>query len=92
MKGTSMSYRLRSGVSTAQTDAGMALLDERNGDYFTLNPTGVLVLEALLAGGVPDDAVDRLMVEYEIDRVTATRDVTDLVEALESAKLLARRS
>lgn len=83
-----MTFDLRTGVSTAQTDSGLALLDERNGEYYNLNPTGALVLDVLLAGGTSGQAVERLMTEYDIDRETAERDVADLVSALESADLV----
>lgn len=86
-----MPYELRTGVSTAETDAGVTLLDERNGEYFNLNPTGALVLDALLSDGTPEDAVARLMSTYDVDRQTAQTDVGDLVEALESVGLVVRR-
>jgi hypothetical protein len=86
-----MPYNLRTGVSTAETDAGVALLDERNGEYFNLNPTGALVLDALLSGGTPEDAVARLISVYDVDGETAQTDVSDLVGALESAGLVVRR-
>lgn len=86
-----MSYTLRTGVSTAETDYGVALLDERDGDYFSLNPTGALVLRTLLAGGSPGDAISRLADEYDVDAEVAAQDVTDLVSALEDAGLLLRR-
>ena len=83
-----MTFHLRTGVSTAETDAGLTLLDERNGEYFNLNPTGALVLEALLSGDTSEHAVERLMAEYDVDRTTAQRDVSDVVAALESAGLV----
>ena len=46
-----MALNLRPGVSTADTDYGTTLLDEHSGEYFTLNPTGALVLRTLLGGG-----------------------------------------
>ena len=49
-----MALTLRPGVSTADTDYGTTLLDERSGEYFTLNPTGALVLRTLLGGGTAD--------------------------------------
>jgi hypothetical protein len=83
-----MSYALRADVSTAETDGGVTLLDERSGEYFNLNPSGALVLHALLADASRDEVVDRLVAEYDIDRATADRDVTALVSALRSADLL----
>jgi len=83
-----MGYQLRTGVSTAETDVGLTVLDEDSGEYFNLNPTGALVLGVLLDGGTPDHAIERLMAAYDVDRDTAEADVRDLVSALESAGLV----
>jgi hypothetical protein len=55
-----MTLKLRNGVSTAETDYGTTLLDEDSGQYWNLNPTGVLVLRTLLEGGTPAQAVQEL--------------------------------
>ena len=46
-----MTLKLRDGVSAADTDYGITLLDEDSGQYWNLNPTGALVLRTLLEGG-----------------------------------------
>ncbi len=55
-----MTMTLRRGVSTADTDYGTTLLDEDSGEYFTLNPSGALVLRTLLGGGTADEAARAL--------------------------------
>ena len=83
-----MTLKLRDGVSTADTDYGVALLDENSGQYWNLNPTGALVLQMLLAGGTPAQAVQELTAQYEVNADTASRDVEDLVDSLHSAGLV----
>jgi hypothetical protein len=83
-----MTLKLRDGVSTADTDYGIALLDENSGQYWNLNPTGALVLQMLLAGGTPAQAVQELTEQYEVNADTASRDVEDLVDSLHSAGLV----
>jgi Coenzyme PQQ synthesis protein D (PqqD) len=83
-----MTLKLRDGVSTAETDYGTTLLDEDSGQYWNLNPTGVLVLSTLLEGGTPAQAVQELTAQYAVDAETATRDVEDLVGGLHSAGLV----
>jgi hypothetical protein len=83
--------KLRRGVSTADTDYGSTLLDEDSGEYFTLNPTGTLVLRTLLAGGTPEQAAQALTEQYAVDAETAGRDVADLVGGLRSAGLVTDR-
>ena len=85
-----MTLNLRNGVSTADTDYGIALLDEDSGEYWNLNPTGALVLRTLLAGGSSADAVQALVEPYDVDAGSASRDVQDLLGGLHSAGLVAQ--
>jgi hypothetical protein len=85
-----MTLKLRDGVSTADTDYGIALLDEDSGEYWNLNPTGALVLQTLLEGGSSTDAVQALVERYDVDADSASRDVQDLLDGLQSAGLVAR--
>jgi hypothetical protein len=82
-----MTLKLRDGVSTADTDYGIALLDEDSGEYWNLNPTGALVLQTLLEGGSSTDAVQALVERYDVDADSASRDVQDLLGGLHSAGL-----
>jgi Coenzyme PQQ synthesis protein D (PqqD) len=83
-----MTLKLRKGVSTAETDYGTTLLDEDSGQYWNLNPTGVLVLRTLLEGGTPAQAVQELTSQYAVDAEAASRDVENLVGGLHSAGLV----
>jgi hypothetical protein len=83
-----MTLKLRDGVSATETDYGMALLDEDSGQYWNLNPTGVLILRTLLDGGTPAKAVQKLTAQYAVDAQTASRDVEDLVGGLRSSGLV----
>ncbi|HEX2417095.1 MAG TPA: lasso peptide biosynthesis PqqD family chaperone, partial [Micromonosporaceae bacterium] len=76
-----MTVKLRDGVSVADTDYGVVLLDEASGEFWNLNPTGALVLRALLADGSVEKATRELSEQYAIDRESASRDVQDLVAA-----------
>jgi Coenzyme PQQ synthesis protein D (PqqD) len=83
-----MTLKLRDGVSAAETDYGITLLDEVSGQYWNLNPTGVVVLRTLLDGGTPAQAVQELTAQYAVDAQTANRDVEDLVGGLHAAGLV----
>jgi coenzyme PQQ synthesis protein D (PqqD) len=85
-----MTLKLRDGVSTADTDYGIALLDEDSGEYWNLNPTGALVLRTLLEGGTSTEAVQALVERYDVDTDSASRDVQDLLGELCSAGLVAQ--
>ena len=86
-----MTLTLRPGVSTADTDYGTTVLDEDSGEYFTLNPTGSLVLRTLLTGGTAEQAARALAEQYAVAADTADRDVADLVAGLRAAGLVADR-
>lgn len=83
-----MTLRLRDGVHLADTEFGIALLDERSGEYWSLNPTGAQVLRNLLEGGTHAQAAEALTEGYAVDTDSADRDVLDLLADLRSAKLI----
>jgi hypothetical protein len=83
-----MELKLRNGVSVAQTDYGLTLLDENGGQYWNLNPTGASVLRTLLDGGTPAQAALQLTEQYAIDAQSANMDVEALVGELRSAGLV----
>ena len=85
-----MTLRLRDGVSSADTDYGIILLDEDSGRYWNLNPTAALALRTLLDGGSPAEAARQLTERYEVDAGTAGRDVQELVDGLRGAGLVER--
>jgi hypothetical protein len=84
-----MALRFGVDVSTAETDYGTVLLDERSGTYWELNPTGTVVIKTLLAGGDEAAAVEALLGEFEIDRAQAAQDVEALVRELRTTGLAA---
>ncbi|MEX2970859.1 lasso peptide biosynthesis PqqD family chaperone [Streptomyces sp. C184] len=84
-----MALRFGDKVSTATTDYGTVLLDERNGQYWELNPTAGLIVTALLAGGDETAAADALIAEFGIDRRRAEQDVATLVAELRASGLAA---
>ncbi|SER65016.1 Coenzyme PQQ synthesis protein D (PqqD) [Lentzea xinjiangensis] len=80
--------RLRDDISVADTDYGQVLLDERTGHYWQLNPTGVVVVRALLDGADEDAAVTALTSAYDVDEARAREDVSVLVAGLRTAGLV----
>ncbi|MEU5576205.1 MULTISPECIES: lasso peptide biosynthesis PqqD family chaperone [Streptomyces] len=83
-----MTLRFGTDVSTAETQYGTVLLDQRTGDYWELNPTGALVVRTLMDDGDEAAAVTALVAQFAIDRDRAERDVTALVSDLRNAGLL----
>ena len=87
-----MTLQLRDGVSVADTDYGITLLDQDSGQYWNLNPTAARALRTLLAGGTTAQAVQELTAQYAVDADTASQDIEDLVGELHSAGLVKEQS
>ncbi|XVV00167.1 lasso peptide biosynthesis PqqD family chaperone [Actinosynnema sp. CA-248983] len=83
-----MSLHLRTGVTTADTEYGVVLLDEDTGHYWQLNPTGAVVVRMLMDGRGAEDAVKALTEEFDVDEAQAAGDVATLVASLRSAGLV----
>ncbi|MFH8404068.1 lasso peptide biosynthesis PqqD family chaperone [Streptomyces sp. NPDC018019] len=83
-------YALKPGVLLTETEYGMALLDQKSAEYWTLNPTAAVVLQTLLDGQGIGQAVEALTGRYEdVDTDLATQDVTRIIDDLRSAGLIA---
>ncbi|MER6346535.1 lasso peptide biosynthesis PqqD family chaperone [Streptomyces sp. NPDC001595] len=84
-----MTMTLRPGVVTADTEYGMALLDQNSGEYYTLNPTAALIVRALLDGTSTRAAVTALTEQYDVSAEQVEEDVVRILDELRAAKLLA---
>jgi len=58
----------------ALSDSGF-LFDTRSGSTFTLNRTATWLLKALIGGAAEADLAPALTAQFEVDEVTASRDV-----------------
>ncbi|MGC0327259.1 PqqD family protein of HPr-rel-A system [Streptomyces sp. SAI-170] len=83
-----MTMNLRPGVVTADTEYGMALLDQNSGEYYTLNPTAALIVRTLLDGTSRQQAVTTLTDRYDVSADQVEEDITRILEELRTAKLL----
>ncbi|MGW1958558.1 lasso peptide biosynthesis PqqD family chaperone [Streptomyces sp. NPDC001920] len=83
-----MTMTLRPGVVTADTEYGMALLDQNSGEYYTLNPTAALIVRTLLEGTSRQQAVTALTGRYDVSAEQVEEDITRILEELRTAKLL----
>lgn len=83
-----MTVRLRADVSTADTDDGVVLLDERSGRYWQFNPTGGLVLRLLLEGASARRVAQTLADRHAVSIEQAAADVAALLQRLHTAGLV----
>ncbi|MEU9236077.1 lasso peptide biosynthesis PqqD family chaperone [Streptomyces subrutilus] len=83
-----MTMTLRPGVVTADTEYGMALLDQSSGEYYTLNPTAAVIVRALLDGTTTDQAVTTLTDQYDVAAEQVEEDIARILQELRDARLL----
>lgn len=69
-------------------DGEAVILDLESGTYFGLNDVGTRVWHLVGAGCREAEIVDTVAAEYEADRETIAHDVTKLLEALRSQRLV----
>lgn len=62
--------------------------DPTTGESFTLNATGLSVLEGLRRGASPLEIVSRLMEEFDVSERDASRDVDDFMDHLRALRLI----
>ncbi|WP_456396611.1 HPr-rel-A system PqqD family peptide chaperone [Desulfurobacterium sp.] len=58
------------------------IFDPETGNSFTVNKTGLFILNLLKESKDVEDIVEALTEEFEVDREEAMRDVTDFLEQL----------
>ena len=62
--------------------------DPTTGESFTVNATGLAILEGLREGASPLELVGRLTEDFEISESDATRDVDDFLDHLRTLRLV----
>ncbi len=63
--------------------------DPATGESYSINPTGVLILEQLIAGKEPEAIAAELVDRFEVEPSEAQRDVLDFIEHLRTHRLIA---
>ncbi len=64
------------------------VFDPTTGESFTLNPTGLVLLEGLRDGLSPEELTASLTSKFEVTAEDASRDVDDFLDHLRSFRLL----
>lgn len=80
-----MTLKVSKHLTLAETEFGAAMLDEKSGRYWQLNPAAAVIARTLLDGGTPEDAVRAVTDRFDVDDARASADVRGLVEAMRAA-------
>ncbi|MGB3438077.1 MAG: PqqD family protein [Actinophytocola sp.] len=82
--------RLRTTEISARTIGGETIvLDLPNSQYFAITGVGSRVFELLGEERSVDDLVTAIVAEFDVDELTARRDIGVFVDRLREAQLLA---
>lgn len=76
-------------VVLQEVEEAVILLDVANNQFYSLNPTGLILWRALTDGAQSiDDLVAVIVDEFVIDEATALRDVSALLDELVGSGLV----
>ena len=75
-------------VLCTELDDGAILLDLDTKYYYTLNSTGLRIWQIIDELKDPLEIAQRLVAEYEVDKVKAIKSVVKVIEKLEQEKLI----
>lgn len=73
--------------NVAISDSGFLFLPS-SGETFTLNETGKDVFRLLQSGISEDEIADKIVLDYDIDKVGFQRDLHDFVQQLKNYSLI----
>jgi hypothetical protein len=83
-----VSFCLAEGVLTQKLGPELVLMHVAKGQYYELNSTGAVVLEAILAGADEPSAAQQLSQRFQVDLDRAHADVSALIKNLTDRALL----
>ena len=64
------------------------IFNPTTGESWTTNQTGLFIIKLLKEGFSEEEILNKMVEEFDIDRDTAFRDLTDFLEKLRSYKLI----
>ncbi len=77
-----MTYRVPAHITWKVLKSGTVLLNLKDGNYFTLNPTASLIWEELSGDRSIDEAIMAICAAYECSEKQAAADIRDTVAFL----------
>jgi hypothetical protein len=80
-----MSTHIKSGLRIS--DQGM-VFDPSTGESFTLNPTGLIILNLMVEGADDTSIFEKMSRDYQITREEFDRYLLDFMSVLKSSQLL----
>jgi len=79
---------LEKDVTMAHLDNEIALLNIKNGKYFSLNETGARIWELLQVSVDQEQLISSMLKEYSVEEIKLRADIVQLLEKLKEAELI----
>lgn len=85
---SAVQFATNDAVMYAELDGEAVLLNIETGVYFGLDPLGTQIWQSLAEGVDPDEIIERLLDEYEVERSRVQADVRAFLENLQRNGLI----
>ena len=83
-----MNYKVPKHILHSKLDDEIAILNLRNGEYYSLNDTGALIWSMICTGDSFDEILNSLTSEYDNENNEIKSDLFDLIDELKSNGLV----
>lgn len=80
-------YAMKLKKSIALSESGFVFNAER-GDSFSVNPTGLAIMQWLKEGREPEEIQGRLQEKFVVDETTCEKDLYDFIKMLNQFNLI----
>ena len=83
-----MNYKVPKHILHSKLDEEIAILNLRNGEYYSLNDTGAFIWSMICAGDSFEEILNSLTSEYGNENNDIKSDLFDLIDELKSNGLV----
>lgn len=81
-------YKFRANIKVTDTEDGLVVLDQKLGNYWSLNGSGAEIAKQLENGLSPEAIAALLADRYGVAKIDVEKDIKNLIEQLISVGLL----
>ena len=82
-------YKVNKEILQTPVEEGcILLLEPKTGFYFEMNETAVFVYQAIESGLQQNDIVDKMVLDFEVNRSEAASDIKLIIEHFLSEKII----
>ncbi len=84
------SWKTSPDIASRKVASEVVLLNVKTSEYYSMNPTAVLIWELISRGRGLEDIVAEVAAEFDADEARVRKDALELIKKLEAEKLITR--